>query len=55
MLLNECTFEEVNTKVDQISKTVGASILHVENNGVPNYEWSSERTDVMIATCFEED
>lgn len=55
MLLNEYTFEEVDRKVDQLSKIDGASILHVENNGVPNYEWSAERTDVMIATCFEED
>ena len=55
MLLNEYTFEEVDRKVDQIPKTGGAAILHVENNGVPNYEWSAERTNIMIATCFEED
>lgn len=55
MLLNEYTHDEINREIEQKSKTNGTPILHLENHGIPNYEWSVERTSKVIANCFEED
>ena len=55
MLLNEYTHDEIKKEIEQKSKTNGPPILHLENHGIPNYEWSVERTSKVIANCFEED
>ncbi len=55
MLLNEYTHDEINKEIEQKSKTNGTPILHLENHGIPNYQWSVERTNKVIANCFEED
>lgn len=55
MLLNKCTFEEVRNAIEQLPKSSGTPILHVENNGIPCYIWSVDRTNKVMNTCFDED
>ena len=55
MILNEITREEIKTEVKNILKKKGSPVLYLENNGIPNYGWSSTRTQKILATCFNKE
>ena len=55
MILNEITREEIKTEVKNILKKKGFPVLYLENNGIPNYGWSSTRTQKILSTWFNKE
>lgn len=55
MILNGTTSEQRMAEIQHVLTEKGTPILYIRNHGNASYKWRHERTQKVLASCFDDD